>query len=414
MLERSKRLVLMVSAVTLLAACGGSDESAGTAQQEAASTEPSAPTLQDKFVELTLQAREDFRAAATDLQEAEIYRLRDQALCEALGDDLIAEGWVGEISSIGANGDGDAYVEIEVADDVEIGTFNNVLSDLMYSTLIDRGTDMHTTLLSLERGDEVYFSGEFMSGSETCLYNKRLTEDGSLRDPSFLMRFWAIQPTSEGPYQPVPRPADGREETASDSSGSDSGEEGAAAGSPPPWPTPTQATLSGSGADFIVLDDPLEGAFAVRVEGNADGRYFGVRTVDAAGERLDGLVNTTDPYDGTRPIGLDGEVAYGFEIDAQGSWTIEILSLADMPLVTNGESFNGSGDTVLQVSTSGLTTAQIVGNSESRYFGVRAWTDDGRDGLVNTTDPYDGRVRIPNGAVLIEVEAIGEWSVILE
>lgn len=414
MLESSKRLVALIGAVTLLAACGGSDDSAAPEEQQVASNEPSVPTLQDRFVEITLQAREDFRAADTDLQEAEIYRLRDQALCQALGDDLIAEGWIGEISSIGANGDGDAYVEFEIADDVEIGTFNNVLSDLMFSTLIDRGTDMHTTLLSLDRGDEVYFSGEFMSGSETCLYNKRLTEDGSLRDPSFLMRFWTIQPTSEGPYQPVPRPEDGRGEPASDASGSDSGEEAAAETSPPQWPTPTQATLSGSGADFIVLDEPLEGAFAVRVEGNADGRYFGVRTVDSAGERLDGLVNSTDPYDGTRPIGLDGEVAYGFEIDAQGGWTIEILSLADMPLVTNGESFNGSGDTVLQVSTSGLTTAQIVGNSESRYFGVRAWTDGGRDGLVNTTDPYDGRVRIPNGAVLIEVEAIGEWSITME
>lgn len=225
----------LVALVVVFSSLGGdgsedspSDDGSAPATPAVPDVDPEtgAPRMQQEFVDLALQAREDFFDADTDLQEAEIYRVRDAALCEVLGTEFVAEGWVGEISSIGANGDGDAFVEIEIADDVEVGTFNNVLSDLMHSTLIPRGTDVHTTLLSMKRGDEVHFSGVFIKGSETCIYNKRLTEDGSLRDPSFLMRFWDIQPFSESGYTAPPRPAASSSTggSASGSETSDSGE----------------------------------------------------------------------------------------------------------------------------------------------------------------------------------------------
>lgn len=254
-----KRWVQVVAGLIVVVAIfsgGGGDsdgEDSGGGSAAPAAPEPPpvdpdslVPRMQEEFVDIALQAREDFFDAATDLQEAEIYRVRDDALCAVLGSEFVAEGWVGEISSIGANGDGDAFVEIEIADDVEVGTFNNVLSDLMHSTLIDRGTDMHTTLLGMERGDKVFFSGLFIDGSETCMYNKRLTEDGSLRDPSFLMRFWDIQPFTTDGYTAPPQPESSRSSSGS-SAGSGSSDSAAAA------PPAGSATTTEAGFDWAAV-----------------------------------------------------------------------------------------------------------------------------------------------------------------
>ena len=61
-------------------------------------------------------------------------------------------------------------------------------------------------------------------------------------------------------------------------------------------------------------------------------------------------------------------------------------------------------------------TAIVIGNPEGRYFGVTAYGSSGRDNLVNTTDPFDGRVIVPTGAIAFEVEgsSSGDWTITFE
>ena len=100
-------------------------------------------------------------------------------------------------------------------------------------------------------------------------------------------------------------------------------------------------------------------------------------------------------------------------VKATGAWSIEIRPLSTARTVGTPGQIQGTRDDVIRV-TGSPSTAHIVGNAGSRYFGV--WAYYGRttmyDLLVNEADPYDGTVMFskPN-AYLIEVHASGPWSI---
>ncbi len=73
---------------------------------------------------------------------------------------------------------------------------------------------------------------------------------------------------------------------------------------------------------------------------------------------------------------------------------------------------DGTGDDVFIVQGT-LSTAHILGNKDSRYFSVKAYSDTVTL-LVSTTDPYDARVIVPSDAVIIEVKASGGWTITFE
>jgi hypothetical protein len=181
---------------------------------------------------------------------------------------------------------------------------------------------------------------------------------------------------------------------------------------PIPTNTPEPIVLSGNGDSIVDSVNPF-GAAIVHITGNAGAHFFAVKNYDESGNYIDLLVNTTDPYDGVRPLDfLDGEVTTRFEVTATGEWKIEILPLSSMKVLTAPGVFDGKGDDVILVKGGVPDLAKIKGNAGARYFGVRAWSDSGRDSLVNTTDPYEGTQILPRGDFLIlEIQAEGEWSI---
>jgi hypothetical protein len=184
-------------------------------------------------------------------------------------------------------------------------------------------------------------------------------------------------------------------------------------------PVPTNTTVpepvkvSGTGDKVVDAVNPF-GAAIIHITGNKGSRYFGVTSYDASNTQLDGLVNTTDPYDGYRPLDFrDGQHTTRLEVKAIGAWTIEILPLSTAHVCTIPGSCSGNGDDVLILrGDSKPDTAHITGNKSSRYFGVTSYGSDGHiGGLVNSTDVYDGEVIMSPQAVLLEIQAIGDWTV---
>jgi outer membrane lipoprotein SlyB len=57
--------------------------------------------------------------------------------------------------------------------------------------------------------------------------------------------------------------------------------------------------------------------------------------------------------------------------------------------------------------------ATITGNAAGRYFGVRGYGSFS-ELLVNTTDPYEGTVRVDGSTMIIVVQAEGEWTIVFE
>lgn len=207
-----------------------------------------------------------------------------------------------------------------------------------------------------------------------------------------------------------------REDVSPD--GADSGSEKDADAEPEleefEWPLLEPIVLDGSGDDVVLLESPISLA-AMDVSANASGRYFGIKPILTTGEAGGSLVNTTDPFDGTvLLLGTDQDAIAGFEISSSGPWTFLIKSIAEVPYLGPTETIEGAGDALVRLDeTVGLTTITVTGNDEGRYFGVKPHGANYSFSVINTTDPYSGTVRLDPGTLLLEVTAIGSWSITL-
>jgi hypothetical protein len=189
-----------------------------------------------------------------------------------------------------------------------------------------------------------------------------------------------------------------------------------------PTPTvtlpPTTTTLSvqpqhyeGAGDSVVDVPVPIDKPAIAHVVGNAGAQYFGVTSYGPTNNRLDLLVNTTDPYDGRRPLAFTtGSTVAHFEVKATSGWTIDVEPLEGARRGSSPGVVEGDNDDVIIVSPN-PSRAHIVGNSGGQYFGVTSYGTS-RGLLVNTTDPYDGTVLVPSNAnFAFEIRAVGHWRI---
>lgn len=170
---------------------------------------------------------------------------------------------------------------------------------------------------------------------------------------------------------------------------------------------------SGNGDDVVALEKPDDDMPALlSVEGNSEEHHFAITGYDEQGEETDLLVNTTEEYSGIVPVDLDRDTpTTELDIDANGSWTVEVYPMSSAPQVEIPGSYSGTGDNVLWlVGEPGIIEFQA--NSQERHFAVTAYDQHAGylDLLVNTTDPYDGRTKISSDALFVRIDAVGEWS----
>jgi hypothetical protein len=179
------------------------------------------------------------------------------------------------------------------------------------------------------------------------------------------------------------------------------------------WPTVTPLTLEGSGDDVVLLDDPLSLA-AIEVFGNESGRYFSISPILSSGETAGSLVIATEPVNGTVLLdAVESNAVQGFEISASGPWTLVIKSIAEVPILGPGATLEGAGHALVRIyPTPGLITLSVTGNEGGRYFSVRSHGDQPRS-VILSADPYAGSVRLEPGTTLLEITAIGPWSITL-
>ncbi len=182
----------------------------------------------------------------------------------------------------------------------------------------------------------------------------------------------------------------------------------------PDDPPITSIIYEGVGDDIITIEKPKGVTKTIAfIQGNQEARHFAITGYDAANNYVSLLVNTTDPYEGIIPLDLtgEGEIAR-LEIKATGSWLIEVRSLYSARIAEAPGIIDGSGHEVILVEGE-LDTAFITGNEASRHFAVIGHGE-GWYLLVNTTEPYEGRVLVPSDINVIEIKAVGEWGIVFE
>jgi len=150
---------------------------------------------QEKFMKAIEEGRQKIDDASTDLQQSAALRDRDKALCSILSS-YVATDWSGTVKNIGANGEGKAYITIEIGDDARVQTWNNAFSDIGDNTLIPDTNPIFDVIVPLEKGDSVKFSAKFLKGRDTCLKQGNLTEFFYGRDPEFIVQFTKIEPSN--------------------------------------------------------------------------------------------------------------------------------------------------------------------------------------------------------------------------
>lgn len=148
----------------------------------------SQPADERAFTKSIVDTRAALTKASTDLQRSQLVRNRDAALCSTLGDGT-ATDWTGKITNIGANGEGKAYVEVEIAEDVTIKTWNNAFSDAVDQTLIDPSVPFFNGLVAMNEGQTVKFTASMVPDEGSCLSKANLTETFYGISPEFIAKF---------------------------------------------------------------------------------------------------------------------------------------------------------------------------------------------------------------------------------
>ena len=152
----------------------------------------SIPTIEASFIQVIAKSQQEYRSAENDMQKGGVKNRRDKAIC-SLMTSLTINDWVGKVKEIGANSDGKGTLEIEIADDIILKTWNNDLSDGSSHTLISPNDPLFDSASSLKVGQAVKFSGKFFPGYEgECIKEGSITLSGKLREPEFIFRFSSI------------------------------------------------------------------------------------------------------------------------------------------------------------------------------------------------------------------------------
>lgn len=195
---------------------------------------------------------------------------------------------------------------------------------------------------------------------------------------------------------------------------------------PEPTPAPTTAptpkptiyigdpiVYTGEGNDIVFLDenigDKLNPMWVFEIEGNKADRHFAVTAYDKDGEYLDLLVNTTRPYSGVvYEKSLEGRM---LEVQASGEWTITAKSIYTVPTLRRGETLTGSNDSVVLYLDGDASFLTASGNADGHYFSIWAHGVEGRELLLSTTDPYEGKSIIEKEPIVLAITAVGDWSI---
>lgn len=156
------------------------------------STASPLPEQQASFIAAISDYKTHFDSAGNELQQSILRDERRMAILKALGGQLRAEGWSGTLRKLETNNDGDAVVTVRVASNIDLATWNNAISDVLHSTLIEKGTPLYATLVNMSVGDKVRVSGNFIRAEADGLFEQSITIHGAMTAPEFLFKFTDI------------------------------------------------------------------------------------------------------------------------------------------------------------------------------------------------------------------------------
>jgi hypothetical protein len=151
------------------------------------------PADERTMIVIVQRGRRAFDAASLNELQAHLTRpARALELCELFKSTSV-RNWTGVISQ---PNDGRGILTVKIADDIEIGTGHNAVSDTFHRTLIEPDSAVYRSDLELRKGTPVIFSGELFRKDSDCLYESSATLRASMTSPTFIFKFTNVEPIS--------------------------------------------------------------------------------------------------------------------------------------------------------------------------------------------------------------------------
>ncbi len=158
-----------------------------------ADNSPDLPYAEQQFIKAVHDGHNAYDAAGNDMQKGATRSRRAKSVCSAISSGA-AKDWIGKIYKLSSNSDGKGVLEIELASDVWIHTWNNSLSDISDNTLIDPDSTLFQSVSSMSEGQQVKFSGMFVRDATDCYRESSMSISGSMTEPEYVMRFSSASP----------------------------------------------------------------------------------------------------------------------------------------------------------------------------------------------------------------------------
>ena len=178
---------------------------------------------------------------------------------------------------------------------------------------------------------------------------------------------------------------------------------------PEPEPVEPQS-FSGTGSEVVILEPFGEDVFFATVT-HSGSSNIALWSVDENGQDIDLLVNDIGNY--------AGQVAFNFRedpaairVEADGEWTIDLVHLSEAPRWDGEAPYEAKGDSIVIVDgvADGLTPVALTHAGESN-FAIWAWGESHPDLIVNDIGAYDGTTLLPDGSLVLQVNADGTWTI---
>lgn len=149
------------------------------------------PEDQVRFYMIVSEAQNQYKSGENAMAKGAARFKRAQELCKLFQNKSIV-GWIGVVNQLSSNQEGRGVLSISFGNDVQLTTWNNIVSDSGSNTLIDPRSELFNQVVGLSLGSWVKFDGSFFENKTDCIREKNLTLEGSILKPEYIFKFKKI------------------------------------------------------------------------------------------------------------------------------------------------------------------------------------------------------------------------------
>ncbi len=142
------------------------------------------PKSQNTFIKILSKHSDKYLLETNELQKNILRDDRKNSVYNLL-EKFEVESWVGLISQLNVNSDGDAILAVAIATNVILKTSPNT----NHQSIIKKGSKLYKALLHAEVHQKIKFSGEFYPSDKDYIEELSPEENIAMTKPHFIFRF---------------------------------------------------------------------------------------------------------------------------------------------------------------------------------------------------------------------------------